>query len=285
MTNASLPRPVVVAVDGSKAAIGAAEWAVKEAVHQDVALRPVHVIQKRCGSLAVAAVDGVEQQYAENWLHEACLAVKAPDLPVTVDTAVLCGYVGSALIAESEGATLICIGSTGIGRVATAMLGSTATTLAQRARCPAAIIRRDHDRPLPKAGFIVAVLDGRSDDDAAMVWAIEEARVRRAPVLALGVFPWPLFDIDGECLYDRLGHWLHRYPHVNVEVATTRLSAPRYLESCVGAIQLVVIGRGDSDGVTRLVGPRNRPIRAHANCSVLMARSAEQEAIMTTGVC
>ncbi len=39
----SLPT-VVVGVDGSKAAINAAQWAVDEAVHRDIPLRLVHVI-------------------------------------------------------------------------------------------------------------------------------------------------------------------------------------------------------------------------------------------------
>ncbi|OBK36783.1 hypothetical protein A5658_05285 [Mycobacterium sp. 1245111.1] len=265
-------RPVVVAVDGSTAAISAAEWAAKEAVHQDVPIRIVHVSQHASGSL-----DGVAQQYAEDCLRKACMAVKATGLPVTIETAVLDGDVGATLIVESASAILICIGSSGIGRLAAAAFGSTATTLAERARCPVAIIRSYSDRPPSEAGFIVAVLDGHSNDDAAISWAMEEARVHRAPVLALGIFPWPLFDIDDERFYDRLDHWLHRYPDVTVEVATTRMSARRYLESFVGAIQLVVIGRGDAAGVARLIGPHHLPITAHANCSVLITHSAEQE--------
>ena len=45
MNSAESPGPVVVGVDGSDAAIGAAEWAAREAVHQDVPLRLVYVIQ------------------------------------------------------------------------------------------------------------------------------------------------------------------------------------------------------------------------------------------------
>ncbi len=277
MANESSRRPVVVGVDGSKAAISAAEWAAKEAVHRGVPLRIVHVAPHTCGSTAPEVLDGAELQYAENCLRQACSAVTATGLGVTVETAMLCGDVGAALVAESEGATLICIGSTGIDSVAAAMLGSTSIALAERARCPAAIIRADHDRSPVEAGFVVAVLDGRRDDDAAMAWAMEEARSRRAPVLALGIFPWPLFDIDDERFYERLDHWLHQYPDVQVEVATTRASARRYLQTFVGAIQLVVIGRGDAASVTRLVGPHHLPITAHANCSVLVARSAEQE--------
>ncbi len=275
MNNASSPGPVVVAVDGSNAAIGAAEWAAKEAVHQGVALRLVHVIHHRDASMGSAAADGPERQYSENALHAASSAVKATGLPVQVDTAVLHGDVDSALIAESESATLICIGSAGIGRVAAAMLGSTATTLAERARCPVAIIRRSHDRPLPDAGFIAVVLDGNPGDEIAMQWAMEEARVRRAPVLALGVRSRPHLDIDNERVYRRLDHWLHRYPEVKVEVATTRLSAPRYLQGFIGAVQLVVIG-GGADRVLQLVGPHTVPILAHADCSVLVARAAKR---------
>jgi nucleotide-binding universal stress UspA family protein len=277
MNGAPPTRPVVVAVDGSEAAIGAAEWAAKEALHQGVPLRIVHVIQNTCPSMTAEVLDGVEHQYAQNCLREASLAVEATNLPIAIETAVLSGSVSLALVGESDCAALICLGSSGIGRIAAAAFGSTATTLAERARCPVAIIRRDDSTLLPEAGFIVAVLDGCSEDDASIVWALEEGRVRRAPVLALGIFPWPLFDIDHERFYDRLGHWLHRYPDVTVEVATTRLSAPRFLESFVGAIQLVVIGHGDADSVTRLVGPHHLPILAHANCSVLVARCAEQE--------
>jgi len=277
MDKESSLRPVVVAVDGSSAAINAAQWAAKEAVHHDVPLRIVHVTQHLGMSAGAEALDGVEQQYAENCLREACMAVNAMRLPVAIETAVLGGDVGATLVAESASATLVCIGSTGIGRVAAAAFGSTATTLAERARCPLAIIRSYPDRPPSEAGFIVAVLDGRPDDDAAILWAMEEARVHRAPVLALGIFPWPLFDMDDERFYDRLDHWLHRYPDVKVEVATTRMSARRYLESFVGAMQLVVIGRGDAASVARLIGPHHLPVTAHANCSVLIARSAEQE--------
>ncbi len=61
-----------------------------------------------------------------------------------------------------------CLGSTGIGRIAAAVLGSTAATVAERARCPVAIIRRTHDRPLPEAGFIAVILDGRTGNEEAM---------------------------------------------------------------------------------------------------------------------
>lgn len=272
MNNPQSPGPVVVAVDGSNAAVNAAEWAAKEALHQAVRLRLVHVIHVPGGATGLANAQSIDDEYAATCLHAACSAVTALDVPLVVDTAILRGEIDSTLIEESSGATLICLGSTGIGRIAAAVLGSTAANVAERARCPVAIIRRTRDRPPPAAGFIAVVLDGSSGSEAAMRWAMEEARLRRAPVLALASRPWPLFDSDDERFDQRLDHWLQRYPDVSVEIATTRMSAIRYLEGFVGALQLVVIGSEDGRQVMDLVGPHALSVLAHTNCSVLVAR-------------
>ena len=82
MTGAESPGPVVVAVDGSKAAIGAAEWAAKEAVHHDVPLRLVYVIQVADRPTSSADAASAREDYAESSLRAACLAVEATGLPV-----------------------------------------------------------------------------------------------------------------------------------------------------------------------------------------------------------
>jgi nucleotide-binding universal stress UspA family protein len=276
MNNAEPPGPVLVGIDGSDAAVGAAEWAVKEAIHQDVPLRLVYVIQIADGPMRSADASSAEEDYAESSLRAARLAVEATGLPVKVDTAVLYGDVDSALIAESSTATVICVGSVGISRAANMVLGSTAAILAEEAHCPVAIVRRDEKWPPPEAGFIAVVVDDQPDNDEVMRWAMEEARVRRAPVLALGVWPWALFEHSHEGFYRRLDDWLRRYPDVQVEVATTRLSATRYLESFIGAVQLAVIGSEDANRVPQLVGPQGLPIFAHADCSVLVVRGNHQ---------
>ncbi|MGA9613254.1 MAG: universal stress protein [Mycobacterium sp.] len=272
MTGAESPGPVVVAVDGSKAAIGAAEWAAKEAVHHDVPLRLVYVIQVADRPTSSADAASAREDYAESSLRAARLAAEATGLPVKIDTAVLYGDADSALIAESGNATLICVGSAGIGRVANMVLGSTAVILAEEAHCPVAIIRREGNSPPLESGFVAVVVDDQPDNDEVMYWALEEARVRRAPVLALGVWRWALFENSHEEFYRRLDNWLGRYPDVQVEIATTRLSVTRYLEAMVGAVQLVVIGSEDANRVVQLVGPHGLPILAHADCSVLVVR-------------
>jgi nucleotide-binding universal stress UspA family protein len=262
--------PIVVGIDGSDAAIRAAEWATKEAVHYDVPLRLVHVIQIPVDSAAGDVA--VEEEFADSALRAACTAVNATGMPVKIDSEVIRGDVASALIAESGTATLVCIGSVGINRVASRVLGSTATTLAEQAHCPVAIIRGDEHTSLREDGFIAMVIDDQPGNDEVMRWAMEEARVRKAQILALGVWRWALFEIGYEGLYRRLDHWLRRYPDVRVEVAATRTSVARYLQGHTDAVQLIVIGSEDAKQVAQLIGPHSLPILAHANCSVLVVR-------------
>ncbi len=276
MNSAESPGPVVVGVDGSDAAVGAAEWAAKEAIHQDVPLRLVYVIQIADGPMRSADASSAEEDYAESSLRAARLAAEATGLPVKIDTAMLYGDVDSALIAESSSATLICVGSVGIGRVANMVLGSTAAILAEEAHCPVAIIRHDGESPPSGAGLIAVVVDDRPANRDVVRCAMEEARVRQASVLALCVGRRAFFESSRDRFYRRLDGLLRRYPDVEVEVATTRLSVTRYLQECIGAVQLVVIGSGDAGRVTQLVGPHGLPILRHADCSVLVVRGQQQ---------
>ena len=276
MNGAQSPGPVVVGVDGSEAAIRAAEWAAKEAVHHDVPLRLVYVIRIAEGAMSSDRADAAEHDYAESSLRAARLAVEETGLPVKIDCAVLYGDVERALIAESSSATLICAGSVGIGRVANMVLGSTAAVLAEEAHCPAAIIRRDEKSPPLEAGLIAVVVEDRPGNREVVRCAMEEARVRQAPVLALCVGRRALFESSRDRFYRRLDGLLRRFPDVEVEVATTPLGVTRYLQERIGAVQLIVIDSGDADRVTQLVGPHGLPILRHADCSVLVVRSQRQ---------
>ena len=138
--------PVVVGVDGSDAAINATQWAVDEAISRDVALRIVHVTHIE--GQPAAPEDGfrLDVQYAESSLRAATAAVKATGKPVNVETEILWGSPDTALINESRNASMVCVGSVGIGAMARKLRGSTAATLAEKASCPVAIIRTPHRR-------------------------------------------------------------------------------------------------------------------------------------------
>ena len=100
--------PVVAGVDGSDAAINAANWAIDEAISRDVPHRIVHVTH--------------------------------------IETDVLWGSPDTAQVNESPNASLVCVGSIGIGALAAKIWRSTAD-LAEKAYCPVAIIRSPHSAP------------------------------------------------------------------------------------------------------------------------------------------
>ena len=125
--------------------------------------------------------------------------------------------------------------------------------------------------PPLEAGLIAVVVDDRPGNRDVVRCAMEEARVRQAPVLAFCVGRRAFFESSRDRFYRRLDGLLRRYPDVEIEVATTRLSVTRYLQERIGAVQLVVIGSGDARRVTQLVGPHGLPILATptAPCSIV----------------
>ncbi|MGH3642390.1 MAG: universal stress protein, partial [Mycobacterium sp.] len=191
MSPASYVQPgaaIVVGIDGSQAAIHAAEWAIDEAVARDVPLRLVHVasIDSTAGSSPYEVPLGIE--YAETVLRQADAAIRATGRQVEVNTAIVRGAPTTVLLAESRDAELVCVGSVGIGAISRKLLGSTAMALAEGAHCPVAIIRdRGAGQPTDRRWIVVAV-KASTDDEDIVVTAMEEARLRHAPVLAVGLW-------------------------------------------------------------------------------------------------
>ena len=234
MKHMESPGPIIVGVDGSRAAINAATWAISEAISRDVALRIVHVTPIREASIAPKVQFSLDKEYAETTLRQAHAAIEATGRPVKVETVVLRGDVDEALAEESRDASMICIGAVGIGRISGVLFGSTAVLLATRAHCPVAIIRTNSDAPSPVHGRVAVVVNDEPGNDAVLQAARDEARVRGEAIVALGA--WQQEMATGE------------------------------------AISLAVIGSGDIDGIPGLIGPRSHPIPAHAECSILVVR-------------
>ena len=115
MNDSLAAKPVIVGIDGSATAIGAALWATEEAVSRNVPLRLVCVTKARHPSTDDYYHD---IHHAEESLRVAQAAVEATGRPVKVETAMLDGPPGAALVAESRDATMICVGSVGIGQYA-----------------------------------------------------------------------------------------------------------------------------------------------------------------------
>lgn len=266
---------VVVGIDGSQAAIRAAEWAVEEAVGREIPLRLVHTIPAQVEPAPFSAVGNVnmEVEYAETALRAACTAVAATGKPVKVETEVVRGDPAAILIAESADAAMICVGSTGIGRLARALLGSTAAEVADAAHCPVAIIRSHEDRAARPSPLIVAAVNDSADSDLVIELAGKEAQLRQAPVLAVEVLWRETYRRPGTDLEQRVQSWRASHPDIDIHACATRDDIADFLASSNRTIALAVIAGSDSGHVANLIGPHDHPIIGHAECSVLVARA------------
>lgn len=276
MSHTEMPHPaVVVGIDGSQAAIRAAEWAVDEAVCREIPLRLVHTIATQVEPAPFSAVGNVnmEVEYAETALRMACMAVTATGKPVKVETEVLRGDPAAVLIAQSVDAAMICMGSTGIGRLARAVLGSTAGDVAEGAHCPVAIIRSHEGRPSRLSPLIVAAVGESAESDPVIDLAIKEAKLRQTPILAVEVLRKETDRMPTAKLEHRVQSWNEAHPDVEIHGAATRDDIADFLAVANRTIDLAVIGGGDADQVASLIGPHDHPIIGHAECSVLVARS------------
>lgn len=65
-------------------------------------------------------------------------------------------------------------------------MGSTATDLAEKAHCPVAIIRPPlEEQPRNAINWVVVEVNEQPDNEAVVEAAIQEAKLRQAPVLAV----------------------------------------------------------------------------------------------------
>jgi nucleotide-binding universal stress UspA family protein len=259
MTKQSRPQSVVVGIDGSQAALDAATWGVAEAVNLGVPLRLVYVIganraNRACGSRADAVT--CDAEHAESALYRAEMTAHDIGKPIRIETAVVRGRPDCVLIDESRRAALVCVGSEEKGPCARMPLGSTAAALVKHAHSSVAIVRSGV-APQTDTGWIAAVQNDESDNDAVIHRAMEEGRLRRAPVLLIDT---------------RLDSWIRRYPDVRVQTVAARRGRTRPIENHSGSIQLAVVGRADAEHVARLSWPDYHPLLGDSNRSVLLVR-------------
>ncbi len=256
---------VVVGVDGSKAAIAGARWAVAEAVSRDIPLRLVYVIEPS-GSQPAGDREG-RLAAARSVLDDARRAVEATGEPAKIETEILWGTPLTKLMEESRSAAMICVGSIGLSHAARGV-GSLSANLAASALCPVAVIRRPPGRRVTAKVSRVTV---QADNAGALRHAFEEARLRQAPLRAIALSRSAVGDdVDVKRsaqaqLRRRIARWTREYPDVHVESAVVRGSVAEYLAANEGPDQLFVT---DARACYDLCGAHN------AGTSVLATRSS-----------
>jgi nucleotide-binding universal stress UspA family protein len=283
---------IVVGIDGSGSAEHAAVWAADEAVRRGTGVRLVSVAHLPPSGYQVAApvpaemIEDITEQ-SRQALARAATAIENRHAEVGVDIAVVTASPVPALIEESKQATLMVLGSRGLGGFTGMLVGSTAVALVAHGHCAVAVVRGE----LAAAGPVVVGLDGSPTSEAAVGLAFEEAALRGAELVA--VHTWTeyatdvsyatgrqfVLDWDGieqrevALLAEQLAGWQAKYSDVTVRQVVTRDRPVRCLLAESAGAQLLVVGsrgRGGFSGM--LLGSTSQALVYHATCPLLIAR-------------
>ncbi|TKJ24812.1 universal stress protein [Blastococcus sp. CCUG 61487] len=183
----------VVGVDGSPGGRAALAWALTDAARRGVRLEvvsafPLQLILSDPLLLDEAQVEAVRADTlarSEALVEEVRAETGCTDVPV--DVLAVAGTPAPMLLAASEDAGLLVVGSRGRGAVRSLLLGSVALSCVTHSRIPVVVV---HPREESAAGpaRVVVGLDGSAASSAALERAAEEARLLGGEVLAVAAY-------------------------------------------------------------------------------------------------
>jgi nucleotide-binding universal stress UspA family protein len=249
--------PVVAGVDGSDDARLAVDLAAWEAQRRQVRLRLV------CGfpPVAVYGMDsvgydlGIQVRELRDMLGAEAARVERRYPDLTVAAEVVSGAPAGVLVDESASASLVVVGSRGLGGFAALLAGSVSAQLAAHARAPVIVVRPPAG-DIPGTGPVAVGVDGSTGSAAAVEFAFEEAAARGTGLTA--VYAWGIPARNGatnpvleqwaadEALAGALAGWPDKYPDVHVQHRAIHSRTPVHtiIEASEGAGLIVVGPRG-----------------------------------------
>ncbi|PCG83560.1 stress protein [Streptomyces sp. WZ.A104] len=266
MTTTDLP--VIAAVDGSTHSWQALDWATHEAARRRLPLLIVHV-----RPLTRQADEETRRREADELLADAVRrsARTVPDLRPS--TLAPLDFPSAALVSLGRDASMIVIGSRGLGGFRSLMIGSNSLATASMASCPVVVVQdgrpEEDDQPGDLEVFtdIVAGVAADESSEAVLEFAFATAASRPDARLRI-VHGWTMFSsmlaggpaLDREAaagsaartLAELTSGWHEKYPQVEIVREPVNGSAARTLVTASATAALTVIGRrrgGESLGL------------------------------------
>lgn len=290
---AAAEQTVVVGIDGSDAALGAARWAAEFAARHGLALTLVHAIAKPdwhfLTAPPAAAADRVARADAALAAAEAAVRQAHPDLAVR--TAAVHGAVAAVLADAAESARLLVIGT---GAADHRALGGHAGKIVHRSPCSVVVWRpplaRRTGKPLP----IIVGVDESDASDRALAEAFEAAAVLHAALTVVhmwdigaavgmgdlggsGNMDWQLLEMlqsqQRQRMDESVAPLAREYRNVRVDKEFRDISPAKGLTDLSREAQLVVVGiHGRGRIADSILGSVSQNLIHHAECPVLVAR-------------
>ncbi|MFJ8114317.1 universal stress protein [Streptomyces sp. NPDC096132] len=194
-----MARPVVVGVDGSEPSLRAVDWAVDEAALRGVPLRVVYASlweRYEGESLADDLGKPSEQVMAEDIVRTAAQRARLRQGDLNISTDVLPEEPEYALVHEGHTACALVLGTRGRSGLMEMLLGSVSLTVAAHADCPVIVLGDGRDNRVSAGhhGRVVVGVGDKSADSAALRFAAEEARLRRATLDAVRAWRCPAHE-------------------------------------------------------------------------------------------
>jgi nucleotide-binding universal stress UspA family protein len=134
---------IVVGVDGSACSVAALRWAIEEARLRGAKIRAVSAWSYPHVSTYHEAAHALKVPYAEDaaaTLERAVAQVADEAAGVEIETDVVESHAAPALVEAARDASMLVVGSRGLGGFSGLLLGSVSQQCAQHAQCPMVIV-------------------------------------------------------------------------------------------------------------------------------------------------
>jgi nucleotide-binding universal stress UspA family protein len=284
---------ITVGTDGSRHSLRAVEWAADEAALRGSPLRIVHAVAPwlydRNVDPRLLAVRDWLLAGGEECLGTAVEATRARAAGLDVCGEMVPGGASRALLDQAPNASLIVLGSHGVGTVAGLLLGSTALQVVAHTPVPAVVVR--HYESVIRQEIAVGV-DGPPIGEPALAFAFEEASLRGARLRAVHVWsdpgstgplgmtplvynPETVATEHTRRLNDALAVWREKYPDVEVVTEVVHGRPVRILAGVSARVDLLVVGtRGRGGFAGLLLGSVSHGLLHHAHCPLAVVPSA-----------
>ncbi len=281
---------VVIGFDGSTSAESAARWAAREAQSRGLGLTVIHATIPPLSSsgawgpgapISMDAIDEIRDS-AQTFLDTFASTLPASD----IQTLVQVGSPTGILLAASESAALIVVGSRGHGGFKELLLGSVSQQLVTHADCPVVVIREE--RTVDATAVVVGV-DGSAASHAAVDFAFDYASRHHLSVLAIHAWDVPSFDLivmpntpvpieigdiadtEVRLAAELLAGYEARYPDVTLETRVIRTTPANAILSVESEASVIVMGtRGHGAVIGSIIGSVSHTILHRASVPVIV---------------
>ncbi|WP_319431693.1 universal stress protein [Mycobacterium sp. RTGN5] len=284
---------VVVGIDGSDTALGAARWAAEFASRHALPLTLLHAVPKLDWHFASADPPaGLDRSTdSDRVLAAAETAVRSTHPDLAIRAATVKDAVATALADASQSARLLVVGA---GAGDHPALGGHAVRVAHRSHCSVVVWRQPVAKRTGKPLPVVVGIDESDDSTRALAEAFDIADMLHAQLTVVhmwelgaavgmgdlggeGMMDWQLLDVLQSRQRQRMDELVaplaHKYRNAHVTKVFQDISPAKGLTDLSREAQLLVVGsHGRGKLADLLLGSVSQTLIHHAECPVLVVR-------------